>query len=101
MTTAMNIRQAARWAESKGQSQNLYAVYDSGNHMVDVIGGHAKCKAYMVDLCGTNFYQSAQAADGRWLILECLETVCEEMNESEGEQRCLPEAGEMREWANN
>jgi hypothetical protein len=100
--TQMNIRQAARWAERKGilytvnrhtgQPDHLYAVYDTGNHMVDLIGGYDKCKAIMPP-------HSQPTADGRWLRLQCLDEVCQEMDESDGEAACLPDACEVREWA--
>lgn len=105
----MNIREAARWAERKdalvrvvnGEPHYLYAVYDTGNHMVDLVGGYDKCKAYALSR-GCEYVPTASgqhAADGRWLKMVSLEQVCEEMGESEGEARCVPDAWEQREWA--
>lgn len=97
----MNIRQAARWAERKGalvrtgydgQPDYLYAVYDTGNHMVDMIGGYDKCKAAMPP-------HGQPDKAGRWLRMEALETIVCEMDESEGESRCIPERADVLEWA--
>lgn len=105
----MNIRQAARWAERQdalvklgrdGQPDYLCAVYDVGTHLVECIGSHEKCDAdmrskgcaYSLTGCGVI------ASDGRYLCLETLDTVCQELDESDGEARCIAEAGEMREW---
>jgi len=97
----MNIRQAARWAERKGilvrtgadgQPDYLYAVYDTGTHKVVTIGSYDKCKAVMPAW-------GQPTADGRWLRMEALETICSEMDESDGEASCIPERADILEWA--
>jgi hypothetical protein len=101
----MSIRQAARWAESKGilyavkngQPVDLCALYNTADNMVVFIGSSEKCQAYRKAL-GSDF-DSMATRDGRWLRLEALDTVMGEINEEEGEARCLPDPPEQREWA--
>jgi hypothetical protein len=101
----MTIRQAARWAESKGilyavrggQPVDICALYNTAGSLVECIGSHEKCQAYRKAL-GSDF-DSMVTRDGRWLRLEALDTVLAEINEEEGEARCLPDAWEHREWA--
>lgn len=102
----VNIRQAARWAERKGalyrvmpngQTEYLYAVYDTRNLLVECIGLYAKCKAYCAGL-GSE-YDSMPTKDGRYLRTEALDTVVQEMDEAEGEAGCIPEPSYMREWS--
>lgn len=101
----MTIRQAARWAESKGilyavkngQPVDLCALYSSADSLVEFIGSSEKCQAYRKAL-GSD-YDSMATQDGRWLRLEALDAIMSEVNEEEGEARCLPDAWEQREWA--
>ena len=104
----MNIRDMARWAEARGilthldgagQPQSLRAVYDIGNHLVEIVGSYEICRAYMQQLCGTDFaMRHAKTSDGRYLRMDALSTICEEMDESEGESQCIPEQAYIREW---
>ena len=99
----MNIRQAARWAERKGalytvnrytgEPQYLYAVYDTRNNMVECIGAHPKCAAYLHSLGAA--HDRMQTRDGRWLRLQALDEVAQELDDAEGEQNCLPSSREV------
>jgi hypothetical protein len=106
----MNIREAARWADRKdalyinGNFENpLCAVYSTGNHMVSLIGSYDKCRAFIKANCGIAHIPMAgscyETRDGEWIRFDPLETVCAEMSESEGEDRCIPDACEVCEWA--
>ena len=107
MKTQMNIRQAARWAERKGclyRTSNynnepvyLYAVYDADTHMVECLGGYEKCDDYRKSLGSS--YDTIPTNDGRHLRMVTLESVRCDLDESEGEARCIPDACEVREWA--
>lgn len=100
--TTMNIRQAARWAERKGalysinragQPEHLYAVYDTRNLLVECIGRHDKCQAYRESL-GSQ-YDSMPTRDGRYLRMQALDEVVAQLDEEEGEARCMPSAREL------
>ncbi len=39
------------------------------------------------------------AASGQYLRMDVLESVCQELDESEGEANCIPDLSEQREWA--
>lgn len=101
----MTIRQAARWAESKGilyavkngQPVDLCALYNTADSLVECIGSAEKCQAFRRAL-GSD-YDSMATRDGRWLRLEALDTILAEIEEEEGEAKCLPDAWEQREWA--
>lgn len=103
---AMNIRQAARWAESKG-AHDLYAVTD--NNMVAILGGYDKCQQYIRERCGMNFLPGqthictgsyAQVGNtSTTLRLNSLDEVAESLYESEREAMCIPDVREQREWA--
>lgn len=103
----MNIRQAARWAERKqalytpsrfnGEPLYLYAVYDMNNHNVECIGGHDKCSAFLRQAGATtiNTMSGVQVGDGRWLRMQALIDVVDELDQSEAEQACAPSAREL------
>ena len=93
----MNIRQAARLAESRdvlwsvnpstGEREFLYAVYRRSDHEVVCSGDFERCAEYMV----TN-----NSSD---LVRVALDEIVEAMAESDGEARCIPDSCEVREWA--
>lgn len=98
----MNIRQAARWAQRKGalyrvnragQVEHLYAVYDTRNLLVECIGSYDTCDDYRKTL-GSQ-YDSMPTRDGRYLRMEALDTVVEQLDEADGEARCIPTAREL------
>jgi hypothetical protein len=92
----MNIRQAARWAEREdilvregrdGQPDWLYAVYDTNTNRVTCIGYYEKCSQHMLD-AGCKHASCAghhETTDGRWLRMQSLHCIVQEMDESEGE----------------
>jgi hypothetical protein len=106
MANAMNIRQAARWAESKG-ARDLYAVTD--NNMVVLLGGYDKCQKYIRERCGMNYLPGqtsigtgsyAQVGNTNTILrLDSLDEVAETLYESECEAMCIPDVREQREWA--
>ena len=99
----MNIRQAARWAERKGalyavnrysgEVDHLYAVYDTATHLVECIGAHRKCMAYLqAQGCA---HDRMPTRDSRWLRVQALDEVVSELDESEGEACSLPSVREL------
>lgn len=105
--TAMNIRQAARWADSKG-ARDLYAVTKDTQTVV-CLGSYEKCQQYIRERCGMN-YLSGQTSicTGSYaqignttthLRLNSLDEVFETLCESAGEAMCTPDGREQREWA--
>ena len=98
----MNIRQAARWAQRKGALyrvnragliEHLYAVYDTRNLLVECIGSYDKCDDYRK--ARGSQYDSMPTKDGRYLRLQSLDTVVEELDEADGEAHCMPTAREL------
>lgn len=92
----MTLYQAARWADKNdavyfpmrdGSVEWNYAVHDERTGFVLCIGKYDKCSAFMT---------GAQAGC-QWRMYS-LESVLEQIDEEEGEARCIPDACEVREW---
>ena len=104
MQRTMTIRQAVRWAESKDALHSLSAVYDAswkaGN--IIFIGSRDKCAEFLRSCgCQGHFNTSAYFTDaaGRMLRVYDLDTLAEELYESDSEAMCIPDLSEQREWA--
>lgn len=111
MQAAMNIRQAARWAERKdalyinGDFQNpMFAVWSDRTQLVACIGSYDKCREYIRQHCDTkyipitgSYYARKDASEN--LRMDSLDDVAQGMDESEAEAT-LPECDYRREeWA--
>lgn len=93
----MHIRDAARWAERKdclsrvnyvGEHEYMYAVYETDHNTVIKMGwNYDELSAILKE----QPQYSAKMID--------LLTITGEMDEEEGEARCIPDACEVREWA--
>ena len=66
----------------------MYAVYSTDNHEVIKMGFDYDDLKRTLDAQPQYSYR-----------MESLQTICEELDESEGEARCIPDACEVREWA--
>lgn len=109
---AMNIRQAARWAERKDAlyignnfNQPMCAVWSDRTHLVACIGSIDKCRTYLLSHCDCNAHVPTTSryyprADGsEWLRIDALDDVVQGMDESEAEA-LLPERDYRHEdWA--
>jgi hypothetical protein len=111
MSNSVSIRQAARQADREGTlyiggdtQEPTYAVYVSSapNDPVVHTGTYDQCSAHMLAQ-GCEFGGCAAGyqptSDGRTLRMVSLEEICEQLDESEGEERCIPDAWVQREWA--